>query len=58
MTYCFNYSQEPRQAAFPHPAARSLLDGAPVAENQPVPLEPWGVCILESDPAPEAGGED
>ena len=58
VTYCFNYSQEPRQAAFPHPAARSLLDGAPVAENQPVPLEPWGVCILESDPAPEAGGED
>ena len=51
--YYFNYSGQARQGACPHPAALSLLDGESLAEDEPFPLEPWGVKILEQAPAGE-----
>lgn len=48
LTYYLNYSSSPQSVDI-HPAGKELLSDTPIGKHQPLTLEPWGVCILESD---------
>ena len=45
--YYFNYSANKQLVVYPHKAATELLSGKSFSTNSQLPLEPWGVMIME-----------
>jgi len=45
--YYFNYSAKPASFDYPHKAGKELLSGASIAANENVPIDAWGVKIIE-----------
>jgi len=47
MHYYFNYADDPGSIAYRYPPGRALLTGAEVDQNQLLPIDRWGVIIIE-----------
>jgi beta-galactosidase len=45
--YYLNYSDTPATIGYPHAAGRELLGDTPVAPGQALPIDRWGVLIVE-----------
>ena len=45
--YLFNYSDDPKTAAYPFKDGTELLGKIPVKNDQQLQIEPWGVKIIE-----------
>ena len=45
--YYFNYADAPSSIAYPHPAGRELLMDTEVRKDQVLPIDRWGVLIVE-----------
>lgn len=49
--YILNYSASPQRVTHTFPAGTELLTGRRVASGEPLALDPWGVAIIEEQPA-------
>jgi beta-galactosidase len=45
--YYFNYSEQAGSVVYPHGDGKELIGGRTVIQGQTLPLEPWGVIIIE-----------
>jgi beta-galactosidase len=47
--YYFNYADAPSSITYPHPTGRELLTDTEVHKDQRLPIDRWGVLIVEED---------
>jgi len=47
--FYYNYSSDPREIGYPHPAGTELVKGEAVAEGETVEIGPWDLLIIEEN---------